>query len=165
MTKAQLKQIEKELQTMSPSALIMHIVNGLKKEWHPVKMQYYFKAEQKTSKNFVCYGCAATNAIADILQAPIFKTEKQEHVLSRLLDEVYEYNIFGTIETALNELRTGNMGEYNHILRSSGLGLKNLFIPEEFVDDYLLPALENEDYLDWLDDYVEFAEKLKAAGH
>lgn len=163
MTKKQMIQIETALKGMKPSELIMHMVAGLKKEWHPVNMDTYARVEGY--KKPVCYGCAATNAIANIVEKPIFTTRLQS---DRIIDFIYEHHedIFGAVEEALNQLRQGEFFRYNSILTNRVDGLvDNLLIPKKLLPALDLPCLDNYDYKDWLQEYEDYAEFLKTKGY
>lgn len=148
--------------------LVEAMIKGLEKEWVIVSMGTYGYA-----KSDVCYGCAATNALCEIMQEP-FTADNIDH---NQRYEFFNYNItqseLDILETSYDNLRRGYAYNFLRALRL----IRNLFpfklpsrkeieiLCDEFMAENRLHQLDSQNFKESLNHYKKFAEFLKEKGY
>lgn len=97
------KEFEEKIKTMSAHDIIMSMVNGLRKPRTRINMGTFGSIREG-----ICYGCAATNATLNIMNAN--KKEVEDHSKYRMTHIDYPLWIF---ESSINVLRLGQIAAYN----------------------------------------------------
>ncbi len=148
-----MQTLREKIKSMSGYDIVMAMINGLKKEHVKISMETFGDAlYDKQNGFYICFGCAATNAVCEIA--------------GRSYDY---YNIFGPyrskfmgierafldgFESAIDTLRRGDIVAYNEDAVVCGFAI--LPVPEKE-----LPVLLTENYKENLIAYEEYAETLK----
>lgn len=104
---------------MKASELVRAMVDGLEKRWVNLEMSTFGEFHKENGK-FVCYGCAATNTICEILGKTISLRHSKKYseypnvrdVDMSALAKASEGFVFG-FEVAIDSLRKGGIEVYN----------------------------------------------------
>jgi len=135
---------EEKVKSMTAKELVMAMVNGLKAEHINVDMDVY-----GDSRNGVCFGCAATNAICEIAGI-VFDVDLISHTSYRCRAVGSDFYFFNALEFMFNDLRMGDVEGFNEYADSIGVArLKEPSVP--------LPPLYTENYKELLHYYETFA--------
>ncbi len=143
---------EKKVRRMKVSEIVQSMIAGLKKRHVKIQMNSFGYVQDG-----VCYGCAATNSICEIMD---HRMTPDEMGLLYGKGVHSEYPFLWGFELAINGLRKGNIQLYNS--NAEEVGIKK--IPEIFIDEYL-PYLNSNYTSSDLSIYQKFADKLKSAGY
>ena len=109
------QSFEEKVRSMSGADIINAMCDGLEREWARVQM-----ASFGGSINGVCYGCAATNTICQIVGRSFDKHEIEWR--SNRKDAIKcDYDFLGEFERAIDALRLGEIGIYNSIADEIGI--------------------------------------------
>lgn len=95
--------IEQKIKSMSAHDIIMAMVEGLRSPKTRIDMQTYGEV-----RDGICFGCAATNAVLNIMNAN--KKEVEAHSKFRSTHD--DYKLYG-FEYAIDKLRCGSLEPYN----------------------------------------------------
>ena len=133
---------EEKVKALSAKEIIMAMVIGLQKEYIKVNMNYFSGVIDG-----VCFGCAATNALCHI-SGVVFN---KDTIRSRPETVNCGYSFLMGFEYAINDLRKGNIKDYNQYAQGHGFAG---IIPNG--ED--LPCLHTDDYKDNLHHYISLAE-------
>jgi hypothetical protein len=138
---------------MSGKEVVMSMVNGLRKPRLKVDMGTFGtvkdQSKSKSIKKNVCYGCAATNTICEIANVTLDETNVFSTYLRATAVNSNAY-FMARFENAINELRKGNVSDYNTTAKDLGMAiLSRSSIP--------LPRLINSYSSAQLDAYEAFA--------
>ena len=135
-------EFEEKVQSISAHDIIMSMVNGLRNPKTLIDMGTYGKMREG-----ICFGCAATNAILNIMNANE--------------EEVKSYVTYGPIhdgdlplygfEYAIDRLRCGKVEDYNALAKRRGLAQ---IVPIPGQD---LPLLGNDYTEEQLKEYEKLA--------
>jgi hypothetical protein len=142
--KIDLENFANKVRAMSAKELIMAMVNGLEKEWVAVSMNTY----GMLASDGICYGCAATNAICEIIGAPT--TPDEPNWGNRFYKE-RKSTFMCELEMAYNWLRTGFINDANYYFKK--LGCATIDNP----NNIRLAQLESDTYKDNLECYRQLA--------
>lgn len=128
------------------------MIIGLEKEWVKVNMNVY-----SMLYNGICFGCAATNALCELIQKPLpkiyfLKGDRLEYYSKHSLLDKYT---LGMLEVAIDFLRSGNIINYNSICESE---FPQLILP---ILDLELPKLNTENYKENLIFYKNYLNQIK----
>jgi len=147
------------------SDIVDAMIQGLKKEWVKVNMGT-FGDKSYVGNKLICYGCAATNTICEIMQEPFTAMS-----IGNPSDRAEKFNYGITIddykffEYAVDELRKGNIyGFYKYLTY-----IKYMFgfeLPKyEDIDPIgVLPYMDDDDYKEFIPDYEKYRDWLKKKG-
>lgn len=141
-------KFKQKVQSMTADEIIMAMVNGLKAEHVKVNMNTY--GEVRPNGKPTCYGCAATNAIAEISGIK-FTPENIYRPTEALKTDRY---FLWDFEMAINHLRRGRVDDYNSFARINDFAT---ITPT----DEELPELTTDNYRDNLEPYIRLAEAQK----
>ena len=109
------QSFEEKVRSMSGADIINAMCDGLERKWVEVRM-----ASFGGSINGVCYGCAATNTICQIVGRSFDKHEIEWR--SNRKDAIKcDYDFLGEFERAIDALRLGEIGIYNSIADEIGI--------------------------------------------
>jgi len=137
----------------SVSDIVDTMIKGLKREWVMIDMTSFGH-----SKNGICFGCAATNTLCELMQESFYDSEI-EYRVDKFGDGIasHELELF---EGAIDELRRGdieeflfNLGKISHLfsfeLPTLGqIGHKEL--PIITTDTWKVEIISYEAYRDYL---------------
>lgn len=137
---------EEKVRSMSPSEIIMAMVKGLEKPYTKIDMSSYGRGHIQDGKE-VCYGCAATNAICEIVGKPFSFINISDN---REGDLECSFDFLDTFECALDYLRTGRIESCNRNLSSINL-------PVIKIPSFNVPPLCNQYTQEELDVYKRLA--------
>jgi len=149
------KNFKEKVQAMSAKEIIMAMVNGLKKQHVNVDMLTFGYV-----KNGICYGCAATNAICEINGIPFSNSsisEFPDRVKFLFSDIPEDQSTLGyeeflmKFEVAIDKLRRGRTYEYNQLAKELEIATINNH-------PFDLPELHTDDYANYLDKYIKYAD-------
>lgn len=149
--------LEQKIKSMTGDEIVMAMVNGIKKEW--VKLDFETFGQVRKAGFFrrkVCFGCAATNAVCEIMGQDI----PASYVGSSPDRAVWwnvDYRFLQNFESAIDELRKGRIGNYNHFAKLAGFSE----LPKVELRSFELPKLENRKYSSLLNYYVLYANYIK----
>jgi hypothetical protein len=170
-------------QLTSVSEIVEAMISGVEKEWVKVNMSSFGRIRYKrdpvtlerNTDEIVCYGCAATNTLCQMVQ----KKFTPKNIISRRLRSKHlkiEQETLGFFESSIDELRTGNIvifiSKLKHIEASLGFDLEkdnSVYCIDNKYDSMggtisSLPHLTNDDYKQDLHYYKQYAEDLRKAG-
>ncbi len=145
---------KKKVQAMKASEIVQAMIDGLNKKWVEVSMGSFGH-----TVGTICYGCAATNAICEIMNHKITAAEMDEFKLLKTNENLYRYSFLFYFEISIDSLRRGDVDNYNFF--ANKIDMKN--IPksiERKIKPYLLP-LYALNYKGGLHQYQELADLLK----
>jgi len=152
--------IKEKIQSMKGSEILDAMITGLKNHSNlGVELDFVTFYDKKDE---ICYGCAATCTILNILNQKATETVFEElGTRNGTFDIPYfedeELKKFVQVfELAINDLRTNNPSSYN--LRAYEMGFAQLPNPEKIH----LPWLDNEDWEDNIFMYEELRDELIA---
>ena len=133
--------LKEKIKTLGPRKTVLAMVNGLRREWVHINMSTFGIKGLDENYNTVSYGCAATNAVCEILQTtipPDFIEYRQHEYLDvsgkELKDVLFMFDL----------LRTGIIKEYDFLRIPKPIWTK-------------LPALTNDNYKTKIDIYEKWA--------
>ena len=106
------EQFEKKVKSMTANDIIMAMVKGLRKPRTIIDMETFGRME-----NRICYGCAATNAVLQIMKAD--EEEVMEHIIGHA-SEVYISSAAYQFELAIDGLKNGKVDLYNKYAINAG---------------------------------------------
>jgi hypothetical protein len=109
------QSFEEKVRSMSGADIINAMCDGLEREWVRVCMISF-----GGSTNGVCYGCAATNAICQIVGRS-FDAHEIEWRSNRKDAIKCDYDFLGEFERSIDALRSGDMQAYNSIAEKIGI--------------------------------------------
>lgn len=109
------QSFEEKVRSMSGADIINAMCDGLEREWVRVQMRSF-----GGSTNGVCYGCAATNTICQIVGRS-FDAHEIEWRSNRKDAIKCDYDFLGEFEHAIDALRSGDMQAYNSIAEKIGI--------------------------------------------
>lgn len=142
------QSFEEKVRSMSPRAIVMAMVEGLRNPKTVVDMADYGSTDRQGGK-LVCYGCAATNTVLKI--AGVRKLgEWLDDCEDRALKLKSDQRFLGYFESAINGLRNGSVFSYNSYAARIGIAQLAPWPTS-------LPRLTNDNYLHNLKWYEEFA--------
>lgn len=142
---------EKKVKSMKASELVLVMVEGLESPAYRVDMDTYGE-----TVGGICYGCAATNAIAKITgEAPKFYGWATETWYKVTGAGCY---FIAILEEAFNALRVSNLHRYNSCANDIGIALMDMDYPE------YLPILSTDNYKEHLEEYRKLANWLQERG-
>lgn len=133
------------------------MIEGLKNPVTKIDMSTFGKKEDG-----LCYGCAATNAVCQIIGVSDDKLNKlEDNFLADIITDYRGFTVVYTFEAAVDALRKGNLLEYNSriVCRYSGTSLSHLKYKGDM--NVFLPSLETDTYTQNLYEYEEFLKTLK----
>lgn len=139
--------LEDRIRQMKGSEILETMIKGLEREWVRVNMHTFGRRVGN-----ICYGCAATNTICELMQRP-FRSE-EIGTFSRATASGLTHNFYSTFEIAIDNIRNGIIEAYNKKARA--LEIAELPVPNTF-----LPMLTNLSYKDKLPIYKEYLEWVK----
>ena len=144
---------EDKVRSLKASELVLAMVEGLENHKYEVDMETF-----GTTREGVCYGCAATNAIARISgKSPRFTSHiSSERTWSKATKATKEF--IRTLEFAFNTLRWGDLSVFNEY--ANIIQVKE--IPVAYGEG--LPALHNRTWQEDLPAYRKLAEQLQKDG-
>lgn len=137
------------VQAMTGKEIVMAMVNGLRKKHVKINMMSYGHKDDG-----VCYGCAATNAICEILgRVPEMgewaRGEDYSVIRKRSIDAT-DVHFVALFESSIDDLRSACFDMYNN--GASALGLPKLPEPAfELPLPYLSNDYTEEDLQKWED--------------
>ena len=144
---------EEKVRSLKASELVLAMVEGLENHKYEVDMDTFGRTREG-----VCYGCAATNAIAQLAgKAPRFAFKvPSERTWAKAIKGSEEF--IRTLEFAFNNLRFGDLSVFN--------GYAKLIQVKEIPVAYgeSLPGLENNNWHEGLPAYRKLAKRLQEAG-
>lgn len=109
------QSFEEKVRSMSGADIINAMCDGLEREWVRVQMLSFGHL-----KNGVCYGCAATNTICQIVGRSFDKHEIEWR--SNRKDAIKcDYGFLAKFERSIDALRLGEIGIYNLIADEIGI--------------------------------------------
>lgn len=127
------------VQSMTASEIIMAMVRGLRRKW--VRINFAKFGELKRG---ICFGCAATNTICEIMQQA-FPPGFIEYRGSRAYFLKTDYEFLDRFEGSINILRWGYVIEYNASARIGGFKEIDKILWERWMAKHgELPRLDNE---------------------
>jgi len=145
-------------QLKSVSDIVDTMIKGLKKEWVNVDMNTF-----GTVESGLCFGCAATNTLCELIQEPFTKNDMN---LSGRSEKLGIGNVdIEFFEAAIDSLRRGNtldfLGYLNHIDY-----LFSFKLPYHYDIEYNqeLPELSTDNYKENLHEYESYRDFLIAKG-
>lgn len=109
------QSFEEKVRSMSGADIINAMCDGLERKWVEVQM-----ASFGHSKNGVCYGCAATNTICQIVGRS-FDAHETEWRTNRKDAIKCDYDSLEEFERSIDALRLGDMQAYNLIADEIGI--------------------------------------------
>ena len=109
------QSFEEKVRSMSGADIINAMCDGLEREWVRVQMLSF-----GGSTNGVCYGCAATNTICQIVGRS-FDAHEIEWRSNRKDAIKCDYGFLGEFERSIDALRSGDMQAYNSIAEKIGI--------------------------------------------
>lgn len=140
---------KEKVQSMTGKQIVQAMIDGLKKQWVPVVMEEWVKI-----KDGICFGCAATNTVCNIIGKSITpKDATVQGIKGSFIgsDSREEIEFLGRFESAINCLRNGDFSSYNSIASEEGFST----LPYEY-----LPELETDNYKELLPNYQNYADSL-----
>lgn len=142
---------------MTSKEIMQAMIDGLNKPWVTVEMSTYgSSSETKLFGIFsktVCFGCAATNTICEIVQKKF--TGKNIDYLGCRANSVNSDPLFlSYFENAIDWLRFGDTHMYNDIAKSYD------FATIKVLADFELPGLTNDNYKEVILTYQQYCDKL-----
>lgn len=147
---------EEKVKSMKVSEIIQAMIDGLYKEHVKIDMDTY-----GTSKDGICYGCAATNTICEIsvVRPNSYNILKRYALIGEPLTSLYFLEKF---ENAINCIRIGCITSYNY--HASQICIAT--IPDIFIHmQKILPILKTDTWKHHIHKYQEFADMLKENGY
>lgn len=138
------KEFEKKVKSMSAHDIIMAMVEGLRQPRTEIDMGTFGDMEDG-----ICYGCAATNAILNIMEVKEDEIKDYIYGCESFADKPSEVCMF---ESAIDCLRQGNVYQYNRYAMNVGFALIAT------MPGQVLPRLENDYTEEQLQEYVKLAE-------
>lgn len=144
------KTFKETIQAMTGKEIVMTMVNGLRNEHAKVRMISY------GHKIFgVCYGCAATNTIAELFggDTSFVLNNSKCDTFERCSNVDKDWKFVSKFERAIDFLRMGYICDYNFIARE--ISISELEIPNRE-----LPALTDAGYMEKLYAYEGYANSL-----
>lgn len=109
------QSFEEKVRSMSGADIINAMCDGLEREWVRVCMISF-----GSSTNGVCYGCAATNTICQIVGRSFDKHEIEWR--KKRKDAIKcDYGFLEKFERSIDALRSGEIGIYNLIADEIGI--------------------------------------------
>lgn len=151
-----MKTFRDTVRAMSAAEIILAMVEGLEKPYtNAVKMNTYGEVDPSSywDKIPVCYGCAATNTICRIYNKKPIKKWRDFSGFTGAMDELTikgmredDDQFAGEFESAVNQLRQGNITEYNLMARQLNIvTIKNKpflrlpYLNDEYQEEDLQP--------------------------
>lgn len=141
--------IKEKIQSMSAKEIIMAMVDGLKNPITEIDMSTYGNVIYG-----VCYGCAATNTICNLMNITKedFIKANPKHTSKYLFLNEDDKKFVGYFESAIDCLRTGYIQDYNTYAKIRNFAT---IIGEEDC----VPMLSNDYTDDDLQKYIDLANK------
>ena len=148
------KSFKETVQAMTGKDIVMAMVNGLRKKHVEINMGTF-----GCKVNGVCYGCAATNTICEIIgrvpELGDWDTEEIRIIRTNSVD-ANDTVFVHRFESAIDFLRSGMILSYNNIANKENFAS----FPSSRVS---LPSLENDFTEKELQAYERFANSLEDA--
>lgn len=138
------KKFEEKVKSMSAYEIIMSMVEGLRNPKTEIDMGTFGEI-----RDGVCFGCAATNAILNIMDVGT-EQEVVDHIFGRRSRD-YKGSTLWQFENAIDQLRQGGVGCYNEYAREFG------FVQITPIPGEKLPRLSNNYTEEQLQEYVKLA--------
>ena len=135
-----LNKFEQIVKSMTAKQIIMAMVDGLRKPSCKIDMSTFGSV-----RGGICFGCAATNTISKICEIDYLDVSTAVQ-LGNATDFLIRF------ECAIDQLRCGNVYDYNHLALSYG------FSTIKEVEDLYLPCLSNNYTEEDLKAYEKLAE-------
>ena len=138
--------IDKKVKTLTASDIIRIMVKSLRKPWVQVDMSSWGGWGRDNKNKIICYGCAATNTLCELLGEAIPNSHIYSSFHRAQFAQVRRWWL-DTFEVAINRLRVGDLHSYNSFIKSIA---KSAVIPETLVENYSyitpipLPEIEND---------------------
>lgn len=104
-------EFQNKIQSMTFREIVLAMVAGLRKQWVRINMHTFGEAHDG-----VCYGCAATNMICQLIGRPLTPAEIYHEDKIRLLGSGVK-----DFEVAIDCLRKGDVFEYNSLAVRLGI--------------------------------------------
>lgn len=130
---------EEKVRSMTGREIIETMIAGLEREWVKVKMQtfgdVYWGSEYSGP---ICVGCAATNFLCELNGKPFNIHNILGSTNRSVASNAESRQFFQQFELAIDQLRRGNIMEYNALAKLGGYatikGCAELFLP--YMQDY-----------------------------
>lgn len=138
--------------SMTAKEIVMTMVNGLRHRWVEINMLSFGHKDEKG----VCFGCAATNTICEILGEVVplgDKYDLDKHDIRNSGTDPNNPDFVSIFEDCINYLRLGDIPKYNSDAKT--IGLPQLPIPA-----IALPVLADDYTENDLQAYVDYANTL-----
>lgn len=153
------------------SDIVDTMIRGLKNEWVKIDMDTF-----GSERNGVCFGCAATNTLCELMQQPFSTNDIEEDRRHEIFNYGITYRDFTIFERAINYLRLGYLSEFmrnlDYISYTTGVYISSS--SQDIVKSYLkpkwwrktrkLPVLYNSNYITDLLYYEKFRDWLIKKG-
>lgn len=142
--------MEERIKNMTFKDILDVMIKGLEKKWVNINMDTYGDVDL----NGICYGCAATNALCEMIQKPFPAEFIKKHIRHHYLK--VSGSCLDHFERAVDLLRRGLLRDYGfHCLNSDFLFNAR---PQNL--DYYLPCLNDDFTEDQLDKYKKLRDSL-----
>jgi hypothetical protein len=140
------------------SDIVDTMIKGLEKEWVKIDMGHYGRVEEG-----ICFGCAATNTLCELMQEPFTKDNIIDD--ERFRKTGLTISDLDWFEMAIDELRSGELDRFLYYL----LLIKHLlsFKITAYEDIYyneFLPILSTDNYKELLPHYEAYRDFLIQKG-
>lgn len=142
------------------SDIVDAMVKGLQREWVEVNMMTFGH-----SRGGVCFGCAATNTLCQIMGEPFTLEDIDDEGRARKFNYNIAFIDFSNFETSIDQLRRGNTSDFLGLLRRC----EHLFsfrLPshKDIDPPFELPALSSGSWKEGLRWYEKYRDWLKEKG-
>ncbi len=139
-------EFEKKIKSMSAHDIIMAMVNGLRSPRTKIDMTTFGEIREG-----ICYGCAATNAILNIMNANKKEVEAHSKLRSTQFRSTHDDYTLYDFEYAIDLLRCGLLESYNDYVKDLGIAQITPIPGQE------LPVLDNDYTEEELQEYEKLA--------
>jgi hypothetical protein len=159
----------------SVSSIIFAMVAGIRKKWVEINMNTFGEIEQKSYffgliKKDVCYGCAATNTLCELMDKPF--TLDNIYNRGRRAKEInfgISHSTLFTFEKGIDYLRTGNVDQFLYCLKiiekETGIDVsESMKTITDISKNFNFVELDNDNYKQNLVVYEDFASELAYLG-
>lgn len=163
MTQQELQDFETKVRSMRVWEIILAMVEGLRHRWVKLHMNTFGQADRDyETGEWVCYGCAATNAVCEIAGI-VFTPNNIIGINGRAGALKCDPSFLDTFEEAIDGLRSGYSYLYYFQSRMHMLGLERIPLSVMEMDStYALPLLTSDLTEKQLGAYVRLAKYCKS---
>ncbi len=137
---------EQKVKSLTGKEIVMTMVRGLRNKWLEIDMDTYGEA-----KYGVCFGCAATSAVCELIGRP-FRADEIGKRGDRASAIEADIDFLDYFEEAINRLRHGDIVGYNSYTERIGMS--------ELPKNFDLPWLDNGFTAEELQAYEDWANTL-----